>query len=135
MKNILIILRSKTATVGLLIVLFWVFVALFAPLLTPYTPTYQDWENPNQGPSANHPLGTDELGRDLWARLIYGARGIELTRKLTESRPGIGVLLISGHSDGAPTDLGALPARTAFLPKPFTLNDCLERLDEVIHAS
>jgi peptide/nickel transport system permease protein len=73
-ENILIILRSKTATVGLLIVLFWVFVALFAPFLTPYTPTYQDWENPNLGPSADHPLGTDELGRDLWARLIYGAR-------------------------------------------------------------
>lgn len=73
-ENILIILKSKTATVGLLIVLFWVFVALFAPVLTPYTPTYQDWENPNQGPSKSHPLGTDELGRDLWARLIYGAR-------------------------------------------------------------
>jgi len=74
LDNILIILRSKTATVGLLIVLFWVFVAVFAPFLTPYTSTYQDWENPNQGPSADHPLGTDELGRDLWARLIYGAR-------------------------------------------------------------
>jgi peptide/nickel transport system permease protein len=74
LENILIILKSKTATVGLIIVLFWVFVSLFAPLLTPYTPTHQDWENPNQGPSADHPLGTDELGRDLWARLIYGAR-------------------------------------------------------------
>jgi peptide/nickel transport system permease protein len=74
LDNLLIILKSKTATVGLLIVLFWIFVSLFAPFLTPYTPTQQDWENPNQGPSADHPLGTDELGRDLWARLIYGAR-------------------------------------------------------------
>lgn len=65
---------SKTATVGLIIVLFWVFTALFAPLLTPYTPEEQDWKAPNQGPSAAHILGTDELGRDLWSRLLYGAR-------------------------------------------------------------
>lgn len=65
---------SKTAVVGLAIVLFWVIVAICAPLLTPYGPTEQDWKAPNQGPSAAHPLGTDELGRDLWARLMYGAR-------------------------------------------------------------
>lgn len=65
---------SKTAMVGLFLVCFWVFVAIFAPLLTPYTPLEQDWKNPNIGPSNEHILGTDELGRDLWSRLIYGAR-------------------------------------------------------------
>ncbi|MBR9987992.1 MAG: ABC transporter permease [Desulfosarcina sp.] len=65
---------SKTAMVGLFLVSFWVFVAVFAPLLTPYTPLEQDWKNPNVGPSSEHILGTDELGRDLWSRLIYGAR-------------------------------------------------------------
>jgi len=65
---------SKTATIGFAIVLFWVFVAVFAPYLTSYTPTEQDWKAPNQGPSQAHPLGTDELGRDLWSRLMYGAR-------------------------------------------------------------
>jgi peptide/nickel transport system permease protein len=65
---------SKTATVGLFLVTFWVFVAICAPLLTPYTPLEQDWKNPNIGPSKEHILGTDELGRDLWSRLIYGAR-------------------------------------------------------------
>jgi peptide/nickel transport system permease protein len=69
-----ILFASKTATVGMVLVMFWVLVALFAPLLTPYTPTEQDWRAPNQGPSWEHPLGTDELGRDLWSRLIYGAR-------------------------------------------------------------
>jgi peptide/nickel transport system permease protein len=43
---------SKTATVGLFLVLFWVFVAIFAPLLTPYTPLEQDWKSPNIGPSS-----------------------------------------------------------------------------------
>ncbi|MBW2030893.1 MAG: ABC transporter permease [Deltaproteobacteria bacterium] len=69
-----ILLASKIALIGLVIVLFWVLVAVFAPVLTPYTPLEQDWKHPNQGPSKEHPLGTDELGRDLWARLIYGGR-------------------------------------------------------------
>ncbi len=69
-----VIFASKTAMVGAFIVFFWVFVALFAPLLTPYTPLEQDWMAPNEGPSAKHILGTDELGRDLWSRLIHGAR-------------------------------------------------------------
>ena len=78
------ILGSRTATIGLLIVLFWVFVALCAPLLTPYTPTEQDWRAPNQGPTAAHPLGTDELGRDLWSRLIYGARVVLVVLPVSE---------------------------------------------------
>jgi peptide/nickel transport system permease protein len=85
-----ILFSSKIAMVGLVIVLFWVFVALFAPLLTPYTPYEQDWKAPNQGPSAEHILGTDELGRDLWTRLIYGARVVLVVLPVTEnfSLPG-----------------------------------------------
>ncbi len=85
-----ILLSSKIAMVGLVIVLFWVFVALFAPLLTPYTPYEQDWKSPNQGPSAEHILGTDELGRDLWTRLIYGARVVLVVLPVSEniSLPG-----------------------------------------------
>lgn len=85
-----ILYSSKIAMVGLFIVLFWVFVALFAPLLTPYSPFDQDWKAPNQGPSAEHILGTDELGRDLWTRLIYGARVVLVVLPVTEnfSLPG-----------------------------------------------
>ncbi len=79
-----ILFASKTATVGLALVLFWIFVALFAPFLTPYTPTEQDWRAPNQGPSWEHPLGTDELGRDLWSRLIYGARVVLVILPVSE---------------------------------------------------
>ncbi len=80
-----ILLGSKTAMVGLAIVSFWVFVAVFAPFLTPYTPYEQNWKAPNQGPSAEHILGTDELGRDLWARLIYGARVVLVVLPVTEN--------------------------------------------------
>lgn len=73
-----VILRSPTATIGLTIVLFWVFVAIFAPLLAPHNPLAQDSSAINQGPSRTYPLGTDSLGRDILSRLIYGSRVILL---------------------------------------------------------
>jgi peptide/nickel transport system permease protein len=84
-QGISILFSSKIAMTGLFVVLFWIFVAVFAPLLTPYTPLEQDWKAPNQGPSKAHILGTDELGRDLWSRLIYGARVVLVILPLTES--------------------------------------------------
>ncbi|MBL7174886.1 MAG: ABC transporter permease [Desulfobacteraceae bacterium] len=84
-ESIAIIFASKTGMVGLAIVLFWVFVAIFAPFLTPYTPLEQDWKAPNQGPSRVHILGTDELGRDLWSRLIHGARVVLIILPISEN--------------------------------------------------
>jgi len=80
-----IVFASRTAMIGLAIVLFWVIVAVFAPFLTPYTPLEQDWKAPNQGPSGAHILGTDELGRDLWSRLIHGARVVLVILPISES--------------------------------------------------
>ena len=48
--------------------------AIFAPLLTPYNPIAQNLNATLQGPSAQHWLGTDQLGRDVFTRLLYGAR-------------------------------------------------------------
>jgi peptide/nickel transport system permease protein len=83
--GISVLFASKTAIVGLVIILFWVLVAIFAPLLTPYTPTEQDYTAQNIGPSAVHLLGTDSLGRDLWSRLIYGARVVLVQLPITET--------------------------------------------------
>jgi peptide/nickel transport system permease protein len=83
-EGISVVFASKTATVGLIIVLFWLFVALCAPFLTSYTPLEQDWKAPNQRPSSAHILGTDELGRDLWSRLIYGARLVLVVLPISE---------------------------------------------------
>jgi peptide/nickel transport system permease protein len=80
-----VIFASKVAVVGLLIVLFWVLVAIFAPLLTPYGPTEQDYTAQNQPPSGAHILGTDSLGRDLWSRLIYGARVVLVILPVSEN--------------------------------------------------
>ncbi len=79
-----VLLSSRIAIIGLTIVLFWVFVAVFAPLLSSYTPLEQDWKAPNQGPSRVHILGTDELGRDLWTRLMYGARVVLVILPISE---------------------------------------------------
>ena len=66
--------RNKLAVVALVIVILLVIVAVFAPLLAPYNPYAQTYSNRLAPLSAAHPLGTDEYGRDILSRLIYGAR-------------------------------------------------------------
>ena len=70
------VFRSRVATIGLAIVVFWILVALFAPLIAPHDPLAQNSKAMNQGPSATYPLGTDKMGRDVMSRLVYGARTI-----------------------------------------------------------
>jgi peptide/nickel transport system permease protein len=83
-EGVSILFASKIGLIGLAIVLFWIFVAIFAPFLTPYSPTEQDYTAQNQGPSAAHPLGADSLGRDIWSRLIYGARVVLVILPVSE---------------------------------------------------
>ena len=71
-----VVFRSRVATIGLAIVVFWILVAIFAPLIAPHDPLAQDSKAMNQGPSATYPLGTDKLGRDVMSRLAFGARTI-----------------------------------------------------------
>ena len=66
--------RDKLAMVGLTIVVILILVAIFAKYLAPYDYTAQDMKNRMAWPSAEHLLGTDNFGRDLLSRIIYGAR-------------------------------------------------------------
>jgi peptide/nickel transport system permease protein len=66
--------KRKSALVGLAVVLLMMFVAVFAPLLAPYDPTAQSWTAVRKAPSALHWMGTDEAGRDILSRIIWGAR-------------------------------------------------------------
>ncbi|MDH7488937.1 MAG: ABC transporter permease [Anaerolineae bacterium] len=77
-ESVSVIFRSRVAVVGLSIVIFWVLVAIFAPVLAPHSPFAQDSAAINKPPSPTHPLGTDHLGRDILSRLIYGSRTILL---------------------------------------------------------
>lgn len=66
--------RHTLAVIGIVVFTLIALAAIFAPLLTPYDPAEQDLFNIAQPPSAEHLLGTDELGRDLWTRVLYGGR-------------------------------------------------------------
>jgi len=66
--------RNVTLDIGLAVVAVLVLAALLAPVLTSFDPTAQDLTNPLAHPSGTHLLGTDQLGRDVWTRLLYGAR-------------------------------------------------------------
>jgi peptide/nickel transport system permease protein len=59
---------------GLVITGLILFMVIAAPLLTSYNPDTQNFTATLQGPSAHHLLGTDQLGRDTWSRLLYGGR-------------------------------------------------------------
>ena len=67
-------LRNRLAVVGLLIIIGLVLTALFAPQIAPYDPVAADLPNRLQPLSADHWFGTDELGRDIFSRIVWGSR-------------------------------------------------------------
>ncbi len=73
-RNVQKFLSNKLAIVGLSIVAIFVLLAVCAPLLTPYDPSLVDPANRLLPVSAEHPLGTDNAGRDTFSRLLYGGR-------------------------------------------------------------
>ena len=70
--------RNKQAMIGLAMLFLLIFAAVFANVIPPYDPVEQNLLIRLQGPSAAHWFGTDELGRDIFSRILYGAR-ISLT--------------------------------------------------------
>lgn len=66
--------KNKVAMVCFYIIVILVFMAIFAPLVSPYAPDEQDVYNILQRPSTQHWFGTDEFGRDILSRIIYGSR-------------------------------------------------------------
>jgi peptide/nickel transport system permease protein/oligopeptide transport system permease protein len=66
--------RNRLAMVGLLFVILLALLAIFAPLVSPYNPYIVDLDNQLLPPSLHHWLGTDNFGRDVLTRIIYGAR-------------------------------------------------------------
>ena len=73
-KLIYRLFRDPMGVVGLLIVISFLIIAIFADFLAPYDPSKIDILNKLQGPSADHLFGTDQLGRDTLSRLIYGTQ-------------------------------------------------------------
>lgn len=87
---------------GLAIVLAVVFMAIAAPLLTPYDPTKRAGR-PLQPPSLEHPFGTNKLGYDMWSRTVYGARTVltvVFIAIILSMAAGVPLGLVSGYYGG-----------------------------------
>ena len=77
------LLRNRLSVIGLIITIVLLIAALFGPYIAPYTYTEQDLLNVAKMPSADHWLGTDEIGRDLFSRVLWGARTATLVAIFT----------------------------------------------------
>jgi peptide/nickel transport system permease protein len=66
--------KDPRIVVSAIVIVLLILVGLFAPLIAPYDPEHMDYMSPLSDPSRDHLMGTDQLGRDLLSRLIYGAR-------------------------------------------------------------
>jgi peptide/nickel transport system permease protein len=68
------LLRRRGAMLGLVIVIFFVVIAIFAQYIAPYDPVATSWSAVRKAPSAEYWFGTDEIGRDVLSRVVWGAR-------------------------------------------------------------
>jgi peptide/nickel transport system permease protein len=95
--------RRRGALLGGAIVLFFVLVAIFAPLIAPYDPLATSWSAVRKPPSWLHPFGTDEIGRDVLSRVIYGTRASLLAGVVSVSISialGVPIGLVAGYVGG-----------------------------------
>jgi peptide/nickel transport system permease protein len=102
------VLQQPLGVLGFLIVLAFMVMVLLAPLLAPYGYAEQDIPSMLQGPSQAHWLGTDHLGRDLWSRIVYGARialSVAVPAVVIALSGGIVIGLIAGYVGGAVDDV------------------------------
>ena len=95
--------QRKGAMLGLVVICILILLAIFAPLIAPFDPAQQSWTAVRKAPSWAHWFGTDESGRDLLSRVIYGARAsllagvVSVTIALTA---GVPIGLIAGYTGG-----------------------------------
>ncbi|BCX03175.1 MAG: cytochrome c550 [Candidatus Roseilinea sp.] len=102
------LVRNRSALIGAVVVCFWLLVALLAPLIAPYSPTAQRVTNRLKPPSAQHLFGTDELGRDVFSRVLYGARvSLPVALAVVAMTGSVGMLLgaVAGYLGGLPDEI------------------------------
>ena len=95
--------KNRTAMLGLAIIALFLLCAIFAPFIASHDPIDTDLNNALSGPSARHWFGTDELGRDLFSRILFGARislGIGLISVVIGLVIGVPIGALSGYYGG-----------------------------------
>jgi ABC-type dipeptide/oligopeptide/nickel transport system permease subunit len=116
-------LARPTAVFGLVVIVVLVVAAIFAPYVAPYSPSTEDFSAPLAHPSWQHLLGTDDLGRDVFSRLVWGARAsmqVGFLSTVLALLIAVPLGLIAGYFRGWPD---AVIARTAdiLLAFPFLI--------------
>ncbi len=121
------LVRQKTFIAGAIILGFWILAAIFGNALVPHDPLAQDLLNINQAPSSAHWFGTDQLGRDMFSRVITGARDILITAPLATllgTVLGTALGLVMGYFRG-PVDDVVSRFVEAFLALPLVVTGIL----------
>lgn len=106
--------RNRIAMLGLGIVLLFVMLAVLAPLLASHDPFQTSFTTIRKAPSASYWLGTDELGRDIFSRMVYGARAslmAGLVSVLIALIVGVPFGLAAGYFGAGPTASFRAPPR------------------------
>lgn len=117
--------RNKTAVLGLIIVVLLILIAIFSPLIFNYEEVVikQNYGEAKQWPSSSHPFGTDELGRDILARVCYGSRAsLSISVITVACALTIGTILgsLAGYYGGK-VDMIIMRIMDVFLAIPGTL--------------
>ena len=117
------LLRRRAALFGLAVVLGFIALALFAPVLSPHDPLATSWSAIRKAPSAAHWFGTDEIGRDVLSRVVWGTRASLLAGVVSVAISlllGVPIGLLAGFLGGW---VDALVSRItdAFLACPFLI--------------
>jgi peptide/nickel transport system permease protein len=97
------LIKRRAALAGLAVVLFFIALAILAPLVSPYDPIATNWAAVRKPPSLLHLFGTDEIGRDVLARVIWGSRASLLAGLVSVSlalAAGVPIGLVSGYVGG-----------------------------------
>jgi len=115
--------KRKGAVAGLVVVATFILLALFAPFVAPYDPIATSWTLVRKAPSAQHWFGTDDLGRDILSRVMYGARASLMAGAISVGIAlsiGVPLGLLSGYRGGF---IDALISRItdAMLACPFLI--------------
>lgn len=117
------LLKRPPAVIGAVVIVLFVLVASFAPFLAPYDPTKPDFVAVRQAPSAKYLLGTDDVGRDVLSRVIFGSRASLLAGVISvviAMLLGVPLGLISGYYRGRIDEL-IMRFTDALLAFPFLI--------------
>ncbi|MBV9153362.1 MAG: ABC transporter permease [Alphaproteobacteria bacterium] len=117
------LVKRRAAMIGLGIVVFFILLAAMAPLVSPYDPLATNWATVRKPPSAAHLFGTDEIGRDVLARIVWGSRAsllAGLVSVMLALAAGVPIGLVSGYAGGA-LDATAMRLIDAMLAIPFLI--------------